>query len=93
MGVMVMPPLPKMKKGARPGSGPQGELDRVVHWRIDEEGNSVGWCAQCHQRRPAIELRWRPDRVVFGEEKQGSWECRECNPRAGKWEVLGVRPK
>lgn len=90
MGVMVMPPLPKMKKGARPGAGEQCELDRIVHWRI-EDGQSVGWCARCGAKRPAIELRWRPDRVVFGEEKQGSWECRECHPRVGKWEVLGTK--
>ena len=93
MQLVKMPPMPKVRGRFQSGNSGQRELDRIVHWREDDKGDVYGHCARCGERKPAVELRWRPDRVVFGEERQGSWECRECNPRPGKWEVLGVRPK
>ena len=102
-----MPPLPRIRRtrakhGARltdlmppckDAKADKGDTDYIVHWRFDEHGNSTGHCANCHHRFPAIELRWRPDRVVFGEVKQGTWECRTCYPQAGKYDVVGLKPR
>lgn len=83
-----LPALPKRKKAGRMQPG---GIDRGVHWREDEvTGDVVGWCARCGEWKPAVELRWRNDCNLFGKEKQGSWECRECHPRAGKYDVTGI---
>jgi hypothetical protein len=85
---MNLPPMPKLSKSGARKAG-NADLDRIVHWR--QVGDDVwGWCARCRERKPAVELRWRPDRNLFGKEVQGSWECRECNPKAGKYDVLGT---
>jgi len=88
VGLPELPELPKRGKVTRGNA----DLDRIVHWRIEGD-NTFGWCARCGEKKPAMELRWRNDRSLFGKEVQGSWECRECNPKAGKYDVTGIKPR
>ncbi len=89
---MQLPPMPKMPRMRASGSQPRKkgakrgprELDRSVMWREGKEEQAepehvYGTCAKCHQRKPAVDLTWRPDRMLFGEFHQGFWACRyEC---------------
>lgn len=85
-GPQAMPAMPPMPKEG----GSSDDLDRNVKWQpwdgiwqvnhTDVEGT----CARCHHRVPAIELRWRPNPK---QPDKGSWECRECYPRAGKFDI------
>jgi hypothetical protein len=86
---VVMPEMPRMPRRGQ-STRTNATLDRVVHWREEEDGNVYGWCARCGSKVRAVELRHRPDRNLFGKEVQESWECRECNPKPGKYEVLGT---
>lgn len=107
MSMNELPPMPRIRRTRTKRGGrltdmmppckdvvaDRNETDRIVHWRFDEAGNATGWCANCHTQHRAVELRWRPDRVAFGKFKQGTWECRTCYPQAGRYDVIGLRPK
>lgn len=76
-------PLPRLSAKAQPV-----ELDRRVAWtHRGATGNVTGTCARCHQETSASELRWRNDRTLFGRDVDGSWECRLCYPKAGRYDV------
>ncbi len=90
---MKLPPMPPLRqpsgkpraKGKRPA---HSDLDREVQWRQGVEGETLehvyGTCAKCGTRRQAIDLVWRPDRLVFGELHLGFWCCKdECPEMEG----------
>lgn len=92
-----MIPMPELPKSTRKGKAGKeirtnATLDRGVGWKY-EDGFTWGWCARCCEWKRAMELRWRNDRNLFGQEVQGSWECRECHPKAGKYDVIGLKPR
>lgn len=86
-----MPPMPSIKEDSE-------DINRVVEWQPADgiwneprHADVEGTCARCDQRVPAIELRWRPDVERKGNLLiQGSWECRQCNPEPGKWDIAKV---
>lgn len=90
-GITSLTPLPRFSKGkVREGHVTKDEpvvLNREVKWRATSTGDIIGTCARCKSATPAVELRWRNDRSLFGNDVQGSWECRHCFPKAGKFDV------
>lgn len=91
-GMPALPPIPRVGRSRSSQPVRNTEIDRGVQWRADgETGDTTGWCARCGGQFRAVELRLRPTRILFGKEVQESWECRGCNPKVGKYEVLGVR--
>lgn len=84
--MVALPPMPKMPRSGtrtatqRTAKIPQ-ELDREVKWLEGKEEpggeptHVYGTCAKCGRRRQAIDLTWRPDRLLFGEFHLGFWAC------------------
>lgn len=83
---MSLPPMPKLpRSGGKSGKRTRAakiptDLSREVQWKEgkEEEGefeHVYGTCAKCGRRRQALDLTWRPDRMLFGELHLGFWAC------------------
>lgn len=71
-------PLPPMERG---GMQPSAAEAIAVSWRENEEGHIVGDCKGCGATVRAMGLVPVPDRMLFGELKEGGWYCSQCKPR------------
>lgn len=99
MKLPAMPPMPRARSGKPRARSKKSaiptDLNREVMWREGEEEvgqlqHVYGTCAKCGIRRQAIDLVWRPDRLIFGELHLGFWACKDGCEEEGDNDVQQV---